>query len=65
MSYSGSLSKISNANLDCQEGIFKYIQIHCEDMIANESNIVIRAFKGCEYHPDILDLFNGKIKIFI
>jgi hypothetical protein len=59
MSYKGSLSKVPKADLDSQVGVFKYIQIYCEDIITNESNIVIRSFKGCCYHPDILDIFNG------
>ena len=63
MSYRGCLSIVPKATID-SEGVFKYIQIYCEDIVTKESLIVVRGFKRCEYHPDIFDEFNGKY-IFI
>ena len=58
MAYNGSLNKVKKAIID-PEGTFKYIQIYVEDLITKESVIAVRGYKGCEYHPDILDVFRG------
>lgn len=58
MSYKGSLSKIPKADID-SEGVFKYIQINCKDLVTNESLIAIRGYNNCEFHPDILDKFES------
>lgn len=56
MSYKGILNKVNKCDID-KEGVFKYIQIYCEDNKTKESVIAVRGYKSCEYHPDILDIF--------
>ena len=39
------------------KGVFKYIQIECT--IAGQQHLLIRGWKDCNYHADILAKFNN------
>ncbi len=57
MSIKGILNKLPKAIID-KSGVFKYIQINCQDLETKENLILIRGYKDCENHPDILEKFH-------
>lgn len=56
-----TLDKVQNCIID-KEGIFKYVQLNLTDHNTKEEKIVVRGYKGCEYHRDIYDEFLSKNK---
>eukprot|EP00356_Strombidium_inclinatum_P011466 CAMPEP_0170502218 /NCGR_PEP_ID=MMETSP0208-20121228/40826_1 /TAXON_ID=197538 /ORGANISM="Strombidium inclinatum, Strain S3" /LENGTH=141 /DNA_ID=CAMNT_0010781163 /DNA_START=40 /DNA_END=465 /DNA_ORIENTATION=- len=51
-----SFDDIKGAILD-SEGTFKYIQIEVTDPASNQTRTVVRGYKSCPYHADILNKF--------
>uniref|UniRef100_A0A0N5A2X2 Sex-regulated protein janus-B n=1 Tax=Parastrongyloides trichosuri TaxID=131310 RepID=A0A0N5A2X2_PARTI len=49
-----SLSTIKDVHID-QSGVFKYILIEATDKETKEKKMIVRGYKHCPYHADILD----------
>ncbi|TKR93159.1 hypothetical protein L596_007664 [Steinernema carpocapsae] len=48
------VSQVDNVDLD-PKGVFKYILIKVTDNKSKESKFIVRGYKRCGYHADILD----------
>jgi len=42
-------------------GVFKYIQIRVKDKAGNKK-VIVRGYKSCSYHADILDRVQSQLK---
>ena len=51
-----TFEEIKSAVID-DEGTFKYIQINFTDNVLNKSRTVVRGYKSCGYHADVLAKF--------